>query len=61
MSLTLCLTTGKRVYQSVHAAKRASAKMHNRIRVYWCPECHGMHVANAEKLVRESDRDREAA
>lgn len=43
----------KHAFTSKDAARRAHAKAHWRLRVYYCVPCLGWHVANAEKFQRK--------
>jgi hypothetical protein len=45
-----CAATGKRVFVSEKEAKRLAARIiGNRIRVYACPHCRGLHVTHGER------------
>lgn len=39
-----CSRTGKRCFDSARHARRASRKVANKFRVYFCPHCHCFHI-----------------
>jgi hypothetical protein len=43
-----CETTGKVRWTSARLAKRATAGVANRLRVYRCEDCNGWHVTDHE-------------
>lgn len=47
--MTTCPTTGKRCFESEKGAKRANAKIRNRLRVYFCRECRSFHITSRVK------------
>lgn len=44
-----CPTSGKRGYNSPHAARLGTKATRNRIRVYFCLDCHRFHVTNGDR------------
>lgn len=53
------MACSKRQYGSVDAAMKAH-RVGWRIRTYHCPECHHVHVANADKRPGSPDPERRA-
>jgi hypothetical protein len=47
--MTTCPETGKRCYGSERGARKANAKIRNRVRVYFCRECCSFHVTSRVK------------
>jgi hypothetical protein len=45
----VCRACRKRLYAGKREAKRASASMHQRFRVYPCPAGQGWHVAKEQR------------
>lgn len=41
-----CPVSGKRCYRSKGAARLATRNVHNRFRVYICPDCGCFHVTS---------------
>lgn len=39
----------KRTYGSAKAAKASNGHARFRLHIYWCAECRGFHVSNADK------------
>lgn len=47
-----CPVDGKRIFSSRRQARRATAAVHWRIRIYWCEDARGWHVTNGDKRNR---------